>query len=357
MPMSSIDTLLACSAMIVLVLSSMLGVFKLAHPYLQDESSEYRTEINRRLAECLLLDSGDPPDWGSRTNTSVVRFGLAKPDSALPFELDIDKVTKLNQENAYHVSFEEVFRTFGAPDKPVRIEIRPLLDVTLNLASQANEGNQTVYRFDAHTTRSNLPIVASLSYYTIIRSYVVNGTTSTSTSGVASFEVSLPNSLNGTALLILFAKMDPRAVSYAVYPFRHNSSDGAYPLGTFVRLSPLNYALMVELLYLGEEIQSAKVFTYNYKFDLVKVSDYPQTETYSLSHLLDVSPMILAVTGLNESESFAEWVAYPQVPVEFGSDFAEQRDMTEAVSFQFLVGINSAMYECRMVVGDSEDDA
>jgi len=357
MPISSIDTLLACSVMVVLVLSSMLGILKVAHPYLQNQPSEYGLEVNRRLAECLLLDTGDPPNWGSGANISMVRFGLAKANSTIPFELDIDKITRLNQENAYHVSFTQVFKTLGAPDKPIRIEIGPIIDVRLNLASQINEGNHTAYGFDVYTKKSNSPVLASLHYYSILGDYVVNGTSSTSPSGAALVEVALPNSLNGTALLIVFAKVEPRIVSYGLYPFKHNSSDTLYPIGTFVKLSPLNYILTVELLYVGEEIVSAKVFTYNYYFDLAKVSDYPESESYAIPHLLDVSPMVLVVTGLNESKSFAEWVSHPQLPVDFGPNLTEGHDVMNSVSFQFLIGVNSVIYECKILVGEGREDA
>ena len=342
--------------MIVLVLSSMSGVLIVVHPYLQNQSSRYKVEVDCRLAEYLLLDPGDPPNWGSGTDTSLMRFGLAKSDFTTPFELDIDKVARLNQENAYHVSLLDVFTALRVQDKPLKVSVRPLLDVTLDLTSQIEEGDETIYHFNIYTKKSNSPIAASLRCYIVLRDYVVNTTSSTSTLGVGTVDVSLPNSLNGTALLIALAKIEPRIVSYGIYPFKHNTGDEPYPPGTFVRLSPLNYMLRVEPLYLTEEISSAKVFTYNYSFSLAKVTNSTGIEQYSIPELLDISPMVLVVTGFNQSACFAEWVAHPPIPLDFGSDFSEKHDAMNSISLHFLVSINSALYECEITLGEQADD-
>jgi hypothetical protein len=343
--------------MIILVLSSMSGVLTVVNPYLRNQSSRYKVETDRRLAEYLLLDPGDPADWGSGTHTSLTRFGLAKSSFLTPFELDIDKVAKLNQENVYHVSLLDVFRALRVQDKPLKIRVKPLLDVTLDLASQSVEGDQTIYRFNVYVKKSNSPMAASLRCFTVLGDYVVNTTSSTSSLGMGSVETDLPNSLSGTALLIVLAKVEPRIVSYSVYPFKHNSLEDPHPLGTFVRLSPLNYRLRVEFLYPAEEVSSAKVFTYNYSFDLTKVADSPEVEDYSFPQLLDVSPMVLVVTGLNQSTSFAEWVSHPPLPLDFGSDFTEKRDAMNYISLHYLVSINSALYECEIILGEQGDDA
>jgi len=353
MPATSIDTLLACLLVVALVLSSMTGVLTVVHPYLQSQSTEYVTDMNLSMAKYLLLETGNPSDWGSDTNASLASFGLAKTNFATPFELDIDKVTRLNQENVYNVSFWDAFTALGAQDKPFKIKIEPVFDVTLNLASQVEGAEETVYYFNVSTEKSNLPLSASLSCYTVLGDYLVETTSSTSSSGEGTVEVSLPNSLNGTALLIVIAKVEPRTMSYATYSFKHNSSVDPYPQGTFVTLSPLNFTLRVDLEYPDEEFLSVKVFTYSYRFDLTKTDNETNIEYYSIPKLLDASPMILVVTGLNQTTSFAEWVAYPQIPLEFGSDFTGEHDVTEAFAFSFLVTINSALYECEITLGGS----
>jgi len=109
MSTTTVDTLLSCFVMITLVLSAMIGISAFVNPFLH---------------------------WGSDADASLTSFGLAEQSVATPFELDIDKVTRLNEDNAYNVSFWDVFTAFGAQDKPFRIKIEPVFNVTLNLTSQ-----------------------------------------------------------------------------------------------------------------------------------------------------------------------------------------------------------------------------
>jgi len=351
MSTTTVDTLLSCFVMITLVLSAMIGISAFVNPFLQERQSWQKTVINQEFAEYLLLHAGSPTNWGSDADASLTSFGLAEQSVATPFELDIDKVTRLNEDNAYNVSFWDVFTAFGAQDKPFRIKIEPVFNVTLNLTSQVDEGDQTVYYFDVYTKKSNFPIAASLSCYTVLGDYVVENSSSTPSSGVGSLKVTLPDSLNGTALLIVIAKIEPRTMSYATYSFKHNSAVDPYPQGTFVKLSPLNFTLKAELLYPDETSLSAKVFTYNYRFNLTKTSSETSIEYYDIPRLLDPSPMIIVMTGLNQSTSFAEWVAYPQIPLDFGSDFMGEHDLADSYSLSFLVTINSAVYECEVTLG------
>jgi hypothetical protein len=348
---TSVDTMLACSLMVILALSAMAGVLTVVHPYLQDQPSPYDTEMSRKLAEYLLLETGNPSNWGSQAGVSLVSFGLAKAGYAAPFDLDIDKVTRLNQENYYSISYLEAFAAVGAQGKPFRISVRPVFNVSLSLASQVSEPTQAIYYFDVSTKRSELPVAASLRCYTVLGNDVFNASASTSSSGVASLTVTLPNSLSGTALLVAIAKVEPNIMSYAVCAFKHNSAGAVQPQGTFADLSPLNHALRAELLYAGMTVTSVKVFSYNYCFNLEKTGESSNIEYYGITQLSDASPMVISVTGLNGSASFVEWVAYPQVPLDFGSNFTGQYDVMDAFSFHFMVSINSAVYECEVTMG------
>jgi len=55
--------------------------------------------------------------------------------------------------------------------------------------------------------------------------------------------------------------------------------------------------------------------------------------------------MIMALTGLNGSSSFAEWVSYPQLPLQVGSDFSQSIAGAKIVSQIHIVTINFALYE------------
>jgi len=353
--MVSLDTLLACSVMICLVLSSMVGVFTAVQPFFKYQTSGYDMEMNRRLAEYLLLETGSPNNWGVETNETLITFGLAKENAAVPFELDIDKVTRLNENNRYNLSFLEAFTALGTKDQPFRIIIKPVFSVTITLASQTENPSEIIYRFDISTERSNLPVAARLQCYGVIGDYVASNSSSTSGSGEGTVEIALPTSLNGTALLIVFAEIEPEILSYAVYSFSHNSEAPPNQAGSYATLSPLNYTLRADLTSSSNRVLYAKVFTYNYWFNLSQSGNTSLIQYFTIPRILDASPMILVGTGLNASSSvyFAEWVSYPQVPLDFGLDFTGRYNLADAFSFRFLVTINSAVYECKIILGGS----
>ena len=283
----------------------------------------------------------------------MITFGLAKENAATPFELDIDKVTRLNENNRYNLSFLEAFTALATKDQPFRIIIKPIFSVTVTLASQIENPSEIVYRFNISTERSDLPVTARLQCYGVMGDYVTSNSSSTSNSGEGSVEISLPTSLNGTALLLVFAEIESNMLSYAVYSFSHNSENSANQAGSYATLSPLNYTLRADLTSASNRILYAKIFTYNYWFNLSQAEDTSTIQYFTIPRILDSSPMILVGTGLdtNSSEYFAEWVSYPQIPLDFGLDFTDRYNLADAFSFRFLVTINSAVYECKVILG------
>jgi len=353
MPTVSLDTLLASSVMICLVLSSMVGVFTAVQPFIENQTSSYDAETSRRLAEYLLLETGSPADWGAETNETLISFGLAKENASTPFELDIDKVTRLNERNKYNLSFLEAFTALNTKDKPFKIIIKPVFNATVTLSSQTEEASEITYHFNISTKRSNLPVAASFKCYAVIGNYVTSNSSSTSSLGEGSIDVSLPKSLNGTALLVIFAQIEPKILSYTVHSFAHNSGSSPNQAGSYATLSPLNYTLRADLTSSSNRILYAKVFTYDYTFSLTQTENASTTQCFAVPKILDESPMILVGTGLNASSSeyFAEWVSYPQIPLDFGLDFTGRYHLADALSSRFLVTINSATYECKIIIG------
>lgn len=346
MPASSIDTFLACSVMIILVLSAMVGASELMTPYISGLSHRNDAERFQQLASHLLLSTGTPPNWGQMRETIPSSLGLAKANSFLPYELDIDKVSRLNSENAFSLTYPELWESLGIPDVAFQIEVRTLFELSIDLISNQTQGNETIYEFEVATRKSGMPVSADLSGYVVVKYFVDNVTSSTSSDGVGSFSVNIPNSLNGTTLIVVFAKAkaNPQMVSFNVYAFGHNSAT-PFPNRTFLGLSPLNYVLNVSFTYPDTEILKAQVFTFNYNFSLTEEAQGDQTVEYNVPRLLDSSPMIMALTGLNGSSSFAEWVSYPQLPLQIGSDFSQSIAGAKIVSQIHIVTINSALYE------------
>jgi len=344
MPASSIDTILACSIMIILVSSAIAITSMNLHPKLNELFHKNDIERYQQLAKYILLDPGTPPNWGSMPEVVPSSFGLASVNSSHPYELDVDKVSRLNNENAYSVTYPQLWESFGVRDVAFRIEIKPLFDLSLDMVSSSMGENETTYNFEISTKKSELPVSAMLSCYAISKDYIDNVASSTSSSGNGSVSVTIPNSANGTALLVSFAKVETRIVAFNVYPFSHNSS-APKPNGTFMRLNPLNYTLNVSFSYPDEEVLGAQVFTYSYTSKLTQITRDNQTAEYSFPRLLDPSPMIIVITGSNGSSSFAEWASYPQLPIEMGTEPSGLDVASKIVSLTYTVTINHALYE------------
>ncbi len=346
MPASSVDTFLACSIMIILVLSVMAGTSKQVAPYLQDLSHQNDAERFQSLASYLLLHTGTPSNWGQTRQITPSSLGLAKTAASHPYELDIDKISRLNSENAFSFTYSELWQSFGVADVAFQIEMRTLFDLSIGLVSNQTQGGQTTYEFEVEARKSGLPVSADLSGYVVIEYFVESAKSSTSSDGVGSLVFNVPNSVNGTTLLLVFAKAkaNQQIVSFSVYAFAHNSPS-YHPNRTFLNLSPLNHILNASFTYPSTEIWTAQVFSFNYNFSLSKGVQGDQSAEYDIPSLMDSSAMIIVLTGLQGSSSFAEWVAYPQLPLQIGVDFDQSIAGTIVVSQSRIVTLGFALYQ------------
>lgn len=355
MPASSVDTFFACSLMVILIVAAMAGTAKIAQPYLNDLSNMNSVERYRGLADCLLLSTGDPSSWGKLTDDIPTVFGLAS-ETQEPYELDLDKISRLNRYNIYSIAYPEIWTTLETRDISLNIKIHPLFDVSVNLASSQSGEGETTYTFQVSTLKSGFPISTWLQCYVIVETYVDGISSSTASSGSGIVNATLPNSLNGTALLVVFAKAkaNSQIISFTSYSFSHNS-ETPEPNRTFLQLSPLNHVLNVTFQYQSVEVSNAYVFTYNYHFNLSQSGSGNQTLEYTIPQLLDPCPMILVLNGNETSKPFAEWTAYPQLPLETGADFNESTTRSSVVAVTYIVRINSVLYEFVITVRGVQD--
>ncbi len=352
MPASSIDTFLACSIMVILVLSAMAATTKLMNPYLSGLAHRNDDERFQTLGSYFLASKGTPSNWGQSEEIIPTDPGLAKSNATLPYELDVDKVTRLNSENVYSLTYAQLLQSLGATDVAFRIEIKTLFDVSINQLSSLIGNNETSYEFSIVTKKSGMPVPSDLRCYVIIRDFVDNVTSSTFSNGQSSIWVSIPNSLNGNALLLVFAKakLNSQIVGFNLFTFEQNAVTNQ-PKMTFTKLSPLNYVLNVSFNYAHEEVLTAQAFTYNYHFNLTEMTEGNRTAEYAIPRLQDSSPIIAVITGLNGTFSFAEGVSYPEVPLQIGEDFSQSNAGAEILSYSYVVTLNSVLYELVITCG------
>lgn len=331
MPTAAIDLFLASSAMILIVVGAVYGVNTVVEPYLGDKGPPL--ERYQQIERYMLLSSGEPEDWGAEGAPTAL--GFASNGGA--YELEIDKVTRLNPSNAYALNYSQLWLALGIEDVSFRIRVDTLFNLTLSLASSQLQGGNTTYTFNASTTRRGYPLPADVRYYVAVRGFTDSRTGATEINGSGTVEFSLSNSLNGTALLVGFARVEQSIVSYGVLPFAHNSAPPE-PAGSFATLSPLNYTLSVDLAE-GAGVVNAAVFSLGYMFNLTG-----DGVSYVIPRLLDASPMVLVLTGLNGSSYWAEWVAYPQVPLVVGAGMSDAYAVSDVASASYLVEVKGALY-------------
>jgi hypothetical protein len=323
----------------------MAAMPKVMSPFLDGLANKNDVERLQQLAQYVVLSTGAPTDWGSNPDASPADFGLASSNTARPYDLDADKVTRLNSQNTYCITYAQLLEDLNVSNIALKITIQPIFNTLINLISKTNYEDDTSYHFEITTQNSGLAVPSDISCYLVI-SDVVNSLTSftnSSGTGVASFTV--PSSVNGSGLLIVFARAlsNPHIVSFGVFSLE-NDALILEPDDTFAALNPLDDRLNVSFNYRNEKTSGAYAFSYSYWANLTVLAHMPQTAEYSFPRFLDQSITVLVLTGLNGTESFAQWIAYPQVPLDVGVNFDSSTSEGSVASFTYFVTIGSAMY-------------
>jgi len=350
MPATSVDTFFACSLMVLLILSAMAGASKILYPQISNSVDEFAYEKLMEIAKHLLLNPGEPLNWGQDSQVVPEKFGLAKAD-AEAYTLDIDKVSRLNSENRFSISYAQMFASLKISDVSFRIEIEPIFEASINLTATFHTENETIYQFEVSTEKDGVPVEAELKCYVVAENYL-GANQAYALNGIALFNVTLSEDVGGPALLVVFAKAvcNSRMVSFGAYCFEHNLGEPQTP-GTFLRLSSLNHTL--EALFGYQEIILAETYalTFNCFSTLAKIADENQSATYSIPYLQDSSPILLVVTGRNSTNFFIEWVSYPQVPLQTGANFESLSALSNVFAYSYIVIINNALYQCKLLLG------
>ena len=351
MPAISVDTFFACSLMVLLVLSAMACASKFLYPHISNAVDVNIAERYESVSRHLLLNDGTPSNWGQNHQITPETFGLAKTGSSNPYELDIDKVSRLNSENLYSMSYAQIFTALEMSDVSFRIEVEPVFDVAVNQTAAFEGANETSYEFEILTEKQGFSVQADLKFYVVAENYLETSHDYVS-NGRTHVNITLPNDVNKPALLVVFARStsNARLASFNAYTFASNSTE-LNPKGTFLRLSPLNYNLNASLLYLGINLSDAYALSFNYFSTLTQNANNNQSVTYDIPRFLDSSPTLIVVTGWNSTSFFTEWTAYPQIPIQTGVSSASSTALSNVFAYTYLVTIDLAIYKCTVWLG------
>ncbi|MEM2099228.1 MAG: hypothetical protein QXU99_05760 [Candidatus Bathyarchaeia archaeon] len=344
MPTSSIDTFFACSLIVSVALiatASFAGTMQTRIDNLQDA---HKDEYLRTIAEQIVTMKGTPAEWGANAATIPTNFGLASNAASYLYELDVDKVTRLNSQNNYALSYLQVLQAAKLNNIALGISLSQMLSISVTLTANTTVGDATAYTFTVSITYEQGPVNASLHCYVIAKNFLTDiyNTTSRNGSGYISFQI--PNSSASAALLVVFARasFDDRLTAYTVYSFPHLSQE-PMPNNTFLELNPLNYTLNVNLKNPAVTVNKRYAFSYAYQANLTATSN----TTYVVPAFQDSSPIVLVVSGNNDTAYFNEWAAYPSVPFEFGGSFDSEKNV-----FVYIVVVKKTLYRLTISFGD-----
>jgi hypothetical protein len=344
MPAISIDTFFACSLLVSVAIIStafMAGTLQVQINSMQDLNKQ---DYLQGIADRIVSGYGAPRDWGSASSVPT-DFGLASSTSAGLYELDIDKISRLNSQNEFSLSYAEISWASKLHDVAFGVSVSQMLAINVELSGNSSTGNATSYTFKISVSQDTGPVSANLRCYFVATNFLGDVSNDTTSMGVGYVSVEVPDSSSGPALLVVFARasFDDRITAYEVYPFGH-LSDQPPADGTFLGLSPLDYTLNVHQNFENTTVQNGYVFSYAYWQNLTSTS----TATYEIPNIVDKSPLILVVQGINGTTRFAEWAAYPQLPVEAGANF----EHSEQNVFTYTVTIKDALYKLTLRFGD-----
>jgi hypothetical protein len=337
--------------MVLLVLSAMAATSGLLYSPI---SSSFGTQASKRFGEIakhILSNAGKPADWGKNSQIAPEEFGLAEDNAAIPYTLDVDKVSRLNSENLYALTYAQIYTSLKIPDVSFRIEIKPIFETSINLIATYEDESETTYEFEAATVRSGANVPTELRLYVIAENFLQNLGVHSS-DGEICFNVTIPKSVDGPALLVVLAKskFNDKIVSFAMYAFAHNHQNPK-PKGSFLRLSPLNCTLTVVPNNPNITFSEVYALTFNYHQTLKQRTSQNGSATFNIPKFLEASPTVLVVTGWNSTQFFIERTVYPQLPIEVGISPKESMNLSDFYAYTYLVTVNSAVYKCTIWLG------
>jgi len=204
----------------ILVASSTM-ISSMPQPSLSVSEKEQLKVATQKILTQLILNTGDPPDWGSNTALDApAAFGLAKHGETTrdAFVLDPDKVQRLSSANPLYVTPQTVANLLNlGNDYGFTIEFRQALTVELEQTGTAD------YNIQVTSDQNSLPIanvnVTAKAFYYANNQFACTGQASavTSIDGRCSISFTdLPQQTQAQVLLVTVDYYGTRIVKTAV---------------------------------------------------------------------------------------------------------------------------------------------
>jgi hypothetical protein len=344
LPTTSIDTFFACTLLVsvaIIATAFLAGTMQTQITGIQDTNKQ---DYLRAISDHIVSGYGAPIDWGIQGGTPN-SFGLSKSDATNLFDLDQDKVTRLNSQNIYSLSYLEIFDSARLNNIALGLSVSQMLQIHIELSSNETADNNTAYTFRVFVEQDAGPVSADLHCYALASDFESDVFNETSSLGIGALTVELPNSFSGPVVLILFARamFDDRLTAFEVYSFGH-LSEMPKPNRTLLGLSPLNHTLTITPNSHNAIVGNVSAFSYCYQSNLTSTSN----TSYLIPQFTDCSPIVLLVQGTDGNKKFCEWTAYAQVPLTIGADFSR----SETNVFVYDVTVDGVLYKLTLRLGD-----
>jgi len=344
LPTSTFDTFFACTIIVAAALIATGFLCSTMQVRIDNTKSINEQDYLQAIANHIVTNPGTPPDWGA-SGICPADFGLAASYSSMPYELDIDKISMLNSQNDFSLSYFEIENSSKLNNIALGVAVSQIMDINFMQSTNSTINNTTYFTLTLSTSVDSQPVSASLNCYVIANNYVNAVKGSTTTDGVGEATVQVPSAGADNAIVIVFARasFDDRLTSYAIYNLS-NSTQETKPINDFLTLSPLNYNLSIDTDSSGLTIQHGYVFSYAYQQTLACSFNASQC---AIPRIVDNSPLIITVDGLVNGTYFQEWASYPQIPFNAGSSFSGSAQNI----FSYDVTVNGVLYTLEISLG------
>jgi len=332
--------------MVIVILSAMAETSNVSYLL---TSSDNGMNVSTRCSEIsryILLNEGNPQNWGKDGTKIPKIFGLTRPSSSRAYDLDVDKVTRCNSRNILSLTYAQVYAMLEMPDISFEIEVKPIFDVEITQTAEFTLVDQTIYQFKISTKKAGLPVDCNVKAYVFAEAHFDSSTLKTS-NGEVSLNLTLPNIGAGPALLAVLASSaaDRTMVSFASYVFAVDPNQ-TVPDGSFLNLSPLNHSLIISVIGSDIALSETYAITMDHNSTLQLSQLVNGTCFSSLPLFVDSGPILIVATGHNDTSFFTEWTSYPEVPLRFGAKFDDVWATSGVFSNEYIITLGSSVYSC-----------
>jgi hypothetical protein len=343
LPTTSFDTFFACTILVAAALIATAFLGSTMQTRINNTQDINKESYLKAIAQHIITSPGTPNDWGT-SNIVPEDFGLAASPSTIPYELDMDKISRLNHQNNYSLTYPNIVNSAKLTGLALGIKVSQLLSVNIEQTENHTIGNQVSFTFAISTSIDSKPTSASLHCYIVANNYLSDLTDATS-NGVGDVTVQIPSAETENALLVVFVRssFDDRITSYAIYNFADSTQEST-PSNAVLALSPTNYTLNFTQNMPDVTVQKGYLFSYTYQSIVTSISN---TEC-QIPKIVDKSPFVMVICGVNGAAYFQEWTSYPQIPLSAGSNF----EGSEQNVFSYIVTIKDTLYKLDLSFGD-----